>query len=262
MLCWASVRRPTFALIGLLCSLSLPARAVLWPSTVQRIERELHAPEVEVRRRAAQVLRDLPQSSGARLARAALDDSDVDVRLTALDACLAFGVPGVGDHLVPWLTDGERRLRLAAAEALAESPTLRAVPSLGRALGDADPGVRSAAANALGQSGAPEAVLALLGHLDDSAPEVRRDVALALGELADPRAVVPLIGKIQDARPIVRQAVAQALAQLGDARAVSALVLSLHDADDGVRVAALRALARIADPGAVPSISGLLRTST
>jgi HEAT repeat protein len=262
MLCWSGVRRPTFALIGFLCCLSLPARAVLWPSTVQRIERELHAPEVDVRRRAAQTLRDLPESAGARLARAALDDSDVDVRLTALDACLGLGVPELGDHLVPWLTDAERRLRLAAAEALAESPTPRAVPSLGRALGDADPGVRSAAANALGKSAAPEAVLALLGHLDDSAPEVRRDVARALGELGDARAVVPLIGKIQDARPIVREGVAEALAQLGDARAVSALVLSLHDADDTVRVAALDALSRIAEPSAVSSISSLLRTSS
>jgi len=256
------VRRSTLALIAsLLCS-SLPAEAVLWPSTIAHIEHDLHAPDVDVRRRAAQSLRDLPASTGSRLSRAALDDSDVEVRLTALDACLAFGVPALGDHLVPWLTDGERRLRLAAAEALAESPTPRAVAPLGRALGDADPGVRSAAAAALGKSGAPEATLALLGHLDDAAPEVRRDVARALGELGDVRAVTPLIGKIQDARPIVREGVAQALAQLGDSRAVSALVLSLHDADDAVRVAALDALARIADPGSVPSIAAVLHAST
>ncbi len=256
------MRRSTFALIALLLSSSLPAKAVLWPSAIQRVEHDLGAQDVEVRRRAAQSLRDLPASSGTRLSRVALADADIEVRLTALDACLAFGVPGLGDQLVPWLTDGERRLRLAAAEALAESPTPKAVPSLGRALGDADAGVRSAAAQALGKSGAPEATLALLGHLDDAAPEVRRDVARALGELGDARAVTPLIGKIQDARPIVREGVAEALAQLGDARAVSALVLSLHDADDSVRVAALDALSRIADPSAVPSISAVLRSST
>jgi len=222
----------------------------------------LRAPDVETRRRAAQALRELPASSGMRLSRVALNDPDVEVRLTALDACLAFGSPGLGEQLVPWLTDGERRLRLAAAEALAESPTPRAVASLGRALGDADPGVRSAAAFALGKSGAPEATLALLGHLDDSAPEVRRDVARALGELGDARAVTPLIGKIQDARPIVREGVAEALAQLGDARAVSALVLSLHDVDDSVRVAALDALSRIAEPNSVPSIAAVLHAST
>ncbi len=259
------MRPSTFALIGLLAlalTASAPAGALLWPSAVLRVERDLHSSDVDVRRRAAQTLRELPPSSGTRLASAALDDTDTDVRLAALDACLSLSVVGLGDRLVPWLTDGERRLRLAAAEALSDSPSLRAVPSLGRALGDADPGVRSAAAIALGKSGAPEAALALLGHLDDTAPEVRRDVALGLGDLGDARAVVPLIGKIQDARPMVREGVAEALAQLADARAVSALVLSLHDADDAVRIAALGALSRIADPSAVPSIASLLQTGS
>ena len=256
------MRPSTFALIVLLLTGAVPGRAALWPSAVLRVERELHSPDVEARRRAAQSLRDLPKSSGARLASAALDDADVGVRLTALDACLSFGLPALGERLVPWLSDGERRLRLAAAVALSESPSARAVPSLGRALGDGDAGVRSAAAIALGKSEAPEAVLALLGHLDDGTPEVRRAVALALGELGDPRAVVPLIGKIQDSRPAVREGVARALAQLADARASSALVLALHDADDGVRVASLAALARIADPSAVASIGVLLPSSS
>ncbi len=252
------MRPSTLLLIGLLLTSSARAQAALWPSSVLRVERDLQSQDVEVRRRAAQLLRDLPASSAARLAGRALDDSDLDVRLAALDASLGASLPGLGDRLVPWLTDGERRLRLAAAEALTESPSPRAVSSLGRALGDADPGVRSAAAQALGRSGAPEAALALLGHLDDSVPEVRRDVALALGELGDLRAVVPLIGKIQDARPIVREGVAEALARLADPRSVSALVLSLHDADDGVRIAALGALSRIADPSTVASIGAVL----
>ncbi|MEO8903336.1 MAG: HEAT repeat domain-containing protein [Polyangiaceae bacterium] len=259
------MRPSTFTLIGTLAlalTASLPAQAVLWPSAVLRVERDLRSAEVGVRRRAAQSLRELPPSSATRLASAALDDADVEVRLAALDACLSLSVAGLGDRLVPWLSDGERRLRLAAAEALGDSPSLRAVPSLGRALADTDQGVRSAAAIALGKSGAPEAALALLGHLDDSVPEVRRDVALALGDLGDVRAVVPLIGKIQDARPIVREGVAEALAQLGDARAVSALLLSLHDADDGVRIAALGALSRIADPSSVPSVAGLLQSAS
>ncbi|HEY3253825.1 MAG TPA: HEAT repeat domain-containing protein [Polyangiaceae bacterium] len=252
------MRPSTLALIVLLLASAVPAKAALWPSSVLRIERDLHSQDVDVRRRAAQSLRDLPRASGVRLASAALDDLDVSVRLTALDACLSFGLPALGDRLVPWLSDGERRLRLAAAEALSESPSARAVPSLGRALSDGDAGVRSAAAAALGKSAAPEAALALLGHLDDNAPEVRRVVALALGDLGDPRAVVPLIGKIQDSRPAVREGVARALAQLADPRASSALVLALHDADDGVRVAALAALAKIADPNTLASISALL----
>jgi HEAT repeat protein len=252
------VRPSTLLLIGLLLLPSLSAEAAFWPSAVLSVEHDLHSQDSDVRRRAAQTLRDLPASSGARLARVALVDSDVEVRLSALDTCLALGLPGLGELLVPWLTDGERRLRLAAAEGLSESPTARALPALGRALADADAPVRSAAASALGKSAAPEAVLALLGHMDDSAPEVRQSVALALGELADARAVVPLIGKIQDPRPTVREAVADALAQLADARATSALVLALHDSDDAVKIAALRALARISDPNVVPSIRALL----
>lgn len=262
MLCSRRVRPSTFALIVLLLTSAVPAQAVLWPSAVQRTERDLHSQDVDVRRRAAQTLRDLPRGSGARLASAALDDSDLGVRLTALDACLSFGLPALGDRLIPWLSDGERRLRLAAAVALSESPSARAVPSLGRALADGDAGVRSAAAAALGKSAAPEAVLALLGHLDDGTPEVRRVVALALGDLGDARAVVPLIGKIQDSRPTVREGVARALAQLADPRAGPALVLALHDADEGVRVAALAALARIGDTSAVASIGALLSNNS
>lgn len=262
MLCSRHVRLSTLALLVLLLTSGVPAKAALWPSAVQRVERDLHSPEVDVRRRAAQALRDLPKGSAARLASAALDDSDVSVRLSALDACQSLDLPALGDRLVPWLSDGERRLRLAAAEALSESPSARAVPSLGRALSDGDAGVRSAAAAALGKSAAPEAALALLGHLDDGTPEVRRVVALALGDLGDTRAVVPLIGKIQDSRPAVREGVARALGQLADTRAGPALMLALHDTDDAVRVAALVALGRIAEPSAVASISAVLPNGT
>ena len=114
------MRLSTLALLVLLLTSGVPAKAALWPSAVQRVERDLHSPEVDVRRRAAQALRDLPKGSAARLASAALDDSDVSVRLSALDACQSLDLPALGDRLVPWLSDGERRLRLAAAEALSE----------------------------------------------------------------------------------------------------------------------------------------------
>jgi HEAT repeat protein len=262
MLCSVGVRLSTFALIVLLLASAVPAKAALWPSTVLRVERDLHSQDVDVRRRAALALRELPKGSGTRLASAALDDADVSVKLTALDACLGLGLPALGDRLIPWLSDSERRLRLAAAVALSESPSVRAVASLGRALSDGDAGVRSAAAAALGKSGAAEAALALLGHLDDGTPEVRRVVALSLGNLGDPRAVVPLIGKIQDARPAVREAVARALAELADKRSSAALVLALHDGDEGVRVAALAALGRIGDPDTITSIGALLPSGT
>ncbi len=77
MLCSADVRPLTFALVVLLLASVVPAKAALWPSAVLRVERDLHSSDVELRRRAAQSLRDLPKASGARLASAALDDADV-----------------------------------------------------------------------------------------------------------------------------------------------------------------------------------------
>src|SRR4051812_39151798 len=84
VLCCTGVRPSTLALAGLfaLCaSAGVPAAAAVWPSAVLRAERELHSQDVDVRRRAAQSLRDLPASSSVRLARAALEDADVEVRL-------------------------------------------------------------------------------------------------------------------------------------------------------------------------------------
>jgi HEAT repeat protein len=239
-------------------ALSAPALAVVWPTAVQKVEKELVAEDVQVRRRAAQRLRELPLAAARRLADRALDDPDVEVRLTALETALAIDVPGVGGRVAVWLTDSERRLRHAAAEALGVSPTPRAVPALARALSDSDPGVRSAAAGALGASENPDAALALLGRLDDSVPEVRQNVALALARLGDARAVLPLIGKIEDSRPGVRRSVARALGDLRDARAVSALVLVLRDTDESVRIAALDALGNVGDASATSSIAALL----
>ncbi|HEY2409626.1 MAG TPA: HEAT repeat domain-containing protein [Polyangiaceae bacterium] len=252
------MRRLAGLLLALILFDSASARAVIWPSAVEQVAKDLASHDATIRRRAAETLRTLPESAGKRLASAALDDADVDVRLLALDASLALGVSDVGERVLPWLTDSERRLREAAAEALAESPSARAVGPLSRSLADADPAVRGAAAVALGKSHAPDAVIALLGHLDDSVPEVRRDAAHALGELADARGVVPLIGKIEDSRPIVRSAVADALGELGDPRATSALLLKLRDPDETVRVAVLRALGRIRDPHGVATIAALL----
>ncbi len=238
------------------------ASAFIWPNTAERIERQLSAPDVEQRRAAAQRLRDLPETTGRRLARKALADADLEVRLMAAEAALQFDLPGLGDLLVPWLNDPERRVRLAAAEILRHSPSVRAVPQLGRMLSDPDLEVRSVAADALGAAEHADAVLPLLGHLDDPVPEVRRRIVVALGHLRDARAIVPLIGKVQDAQAEVRRAVAEALGRLGDDRAASALVLALRDNDNAVQIAALQALGRLGDPSTTLPVASLLDESS
>lgn len=246
-----------------IAGLSLATRsglAVLWPSEVQRIERELVASDVEVRRRAATRIVELGSRVGGRVALRALADPDVVVRLSAAEAARSLGVADIGEQVIGWLTHPDARVRLQAAELLASAPSPRAVAPLTRALSDAEASVRAAAAAALGASGAQEAVVGLLGRLDDSAIEVKVSVVRALSRLGDPRAVVPLVSKIEDPRPEMRAAVARALGELGDARAVSALVLSLRDPDEVVRSAALRALGEIGDASVVASMATLLAT--
>lgn len=235
-----------------------PASALLWPSEVVRIERELSSSEVAVRRRAAHQLRELPEKVAARAVLRALADDDLEVRLLAAETAKQIRMPQLSDLMLPWLTEAEPRVRLAAAEVLATEASPRAVGPLSRALSDVEPQVRAAAAAALGASGAKEAVIGLLGRLDDSSLEVKESVIRALARLGDARAVVPLVSKIEDPRPAVRSAVAQALGELGDPRAVSALVLALRDADPSVRANALEALGELGDPSAVPSVSASL----
>ncbi|MFO7180215.1 MAG: HEAT repeat domain-containing protein, partial [Pseudomonadota bacterium] len=247
----------TLVLAGLLLA-SRSGLAVLWPSEVQRIERDLAASDVSVRRRAATRIVELGPKVGSRVALRALSDPDVVVRLSAAEAAQSLGVSDIGERVVGWLTHPDARVRLQAAELLSRAPSPRAVAPLTRALSDAEPSVRAAAADALGVSGAPEAVVGLLGRLDDSAIEVKVSVVRALSRLGDARAVVPLVSKIEDPRPEMRAAVARALGELGDARAVSALVLSLRDPDETVRAAALRALGELGDASVVPSMAALL----
>jgi HEAT repeat protein len=239
-----------------------PASSTVWPSTADRVARELGSSDAGLRRRAAEQLASLPRARSGKLLLRALDDSDPEVRLAAAASARSLQVRGAGERVIAWLNDPDRRVRIAACEVLRGHPTPRAAPQLGRVLGDPDAEVRVVAAEALAVSGGRAVAAALLGHLDDGSMPVRRAVVAALGRLGERRAVVPLIGKIQDSEPTVRSAVARSLGELRDARAVSALVLALRDADEGVRTAALEALAELSDASATFSIAAVLERDT
>ena len=242
----------------LAAALTRPAVGLVWPNTIERIERQLAQGTTAERRQAAARLRELPRATAGRLALEALNDQDLQVRLEAAEIARELRLPGAGARVVGWLHESERRVRLAAVELLRVSPTRDAVAALARVLGDPDSAVRAAAADALGASGDRAASLPLLGHLDDPTPHVRDRVVLALARLEDRRAVVPLIGKIQDPQPQVRRSVARALGELGDPRATSALLLALRDADASVRTAALGAIEALGDPSATLAIVAVL----
>jgi|HubBroStandDraft_1064217.scaffolds.fasta_scaffold04916_6 HEAT repeat protein len=236
-----------------------PPAALVWPDVVERVQRDLAAPDVAARRAAARSIRSLGSNDGARLALAALADPDDEVRLAAADAAIRFRAAGATDVVVSWLNAPDARLRRQACAVARALPDPRAIGPLARTLGDADGEVRAAAAAALGHQASAEAVAPLLGRLDDASPAVRIEVVAALARLGDPRAVVPLVGKVEDSAPDVRQAVVSALGDLGDGRASSALVLALRDQSLDVRRNALAALGRMHAADAVDAIATFVR---
>ncbi len=240
-------------------SLSTPAAAMVWPNTIEQVERDLASEDVSDRRKAAEALLELPQSAARRLLPRALADADPHVRMAAAEAAIRVRFEPASQVVRGWLSDREARVRQVAAQVLGVfSPDREAVAGLGRALADPEVDVRLAAAQALGSTRLPEATLALLGHLDDSNPQVQVAVISALERLRDPRSIMPLVGKIQDTRSIVRRAVARALGTLGGPRVVSGLVLALRDSDPLVRVAAVVALGRSGASEAVDALASVL----
>ncbi|MBK8254748.1 MAG: HEAT repeat domain-containing protein [Polyangiaceae bacterium] len=254
------IRRTVVAagLAAAVCTLAPSASAFVWPNVPDQIARALTSGDVNERRIAAQRLRDLPAEMAVKLVQIAMGDPDTEVRVRGAEAAIALKIPKAGDLVIPWLSENDSRLRLAACDTIRVAPTDRSVVALGRVLDDPDVHVRVAAAAAMGASTLPDAVAPLLRHLDDTAPEARAEVARALGRIGDLRAVVPLIGKVQDSVPEVRKTVSRALGDLADTRATSALMLALTDASMDVRLSAVEALGKIRSDEATPAVTALL----
>ncbi len=245
-----------------LLALASSANALVWPDVPQRVDRQLHSPDVQTRRQGAAELTKLGIDQAAPLLDLALGDTDVDVRLAAADAAMHLHWAPATEKVLPWLGDRDTHLRIRACEVARALPSPRAVPALSRALSDSDAGVRSAASEALGEQASLDAVPPLLGKLDDPSPPTRIQVVRALAHLRDKRAVVPLVGKVQDSVSEVRREVARALGDLGDVRASQALLLQLRDNISEVRLEALRSLGRLRAGDAVDAIAPLTQEHT
>jgi HEAT repeat protein len=239
------------------------ANALVWPDVPQRIDRQLHSPDVATRRLGAGDLSKLGIDQAAPLLDLALGDADPEVRLSAAEAAIHLRWAPATEKVLPWLTDRDTRLKVRACQVAQSLPTPHAVAALSRALSDTqDASIRSAAAEALGEQASLDAVPALLGKLDDPAPPTRIQVVRALAHLRDKRAVVPLVGKVQDSVSEVRREVARALGDLGDVRASQALLLQLRDNISEVRLEALRSLGRLRAGDAVDAIAPLAQEHT
>ncbi|MCX5674922.1 MAG: HEAT repeat domain-containing protein [Planctomycetota bacterium] len=164
--------------------------------------------------------------------------------------------------LITKLGDRSARVRLAAAEALAQSGTRdeKVVSPLATALTDDDARVRAFAAIALGRTGSAKALDPLLAATRDSDALVQFDAVRALGALKGQAALTALgqVLKGPDAR--LRGCAATALGQLGDARAVPKLLEALKDPDANVAADAAAALGEIGDWRALAPLVAAMKT--
>jgi HEAT repeat protein/beta-lactamase regulating signal transducer with metallopeptidase domain len=182
---------------------------------------------------------------------AALNDSDKEVRETAMHALVQLRDPSIFEPLLRALKDASPDVREQAAFGLGQMRDRRAVEPLVGALKDAQADVREQAAFALGQLREKSAVPALVEALKDAAPDVREQAAFALGHLRDPAAVDGLAVAVRDANADVREQAVFALSQIRDARSVGPLISALKDATPDVRQQAAFALGQLRDRTAV-----------
>ncbi|GAA4642529.1 MerR family transcriptional regulator [Gordonia humi] len=176
--------------------------------------------------------------SGERLARALLDEDDLNVA-GALRWALARSGDDPTSVLITALADRDAQVRRRAVSVLVETPGERAVVALRSAVADGDPTVRSRAVLGLADRGDPDVVPALIDLVVDGVADV--DAGEALGVIAADGAADMIVAAVVErlgSDAAVRRRIAQALGEIVGPAAASALNRLADDSDEGVAVTA------------------------
>ncbi len=161
---------------------------------------------------------------------------------------LMLGATSIKEELGPMIRLLEtEKTRWAAAEALGDIGSERAVMPLIKLLDNDDETIRRAAANALGDIGRVEAVGPLIDLLEDESEFVRWASVEALGRIGSEHAVEALIKVHEDGN--VSWSAAKALGEIGSVLAVGPLIKLLDDIS--VRKSAASALGELENELAV-----------
>ncbi|MET9956544.1 fumarate reductase/succinate dehydrogenase flavoprotein subunit [Streptomyces sp. NPDC006339] len=211
----------------------LPAEAGLGAGLREALE----VADRTVRAAALDVLRAL-RLGDAGVYAAALDDTEIEVRITAVRALVS--VDAVAELAVA-AADPAREVRVAVARGLAAVHAPAPDP-LDPLLDDRDPLVRGAALSALAATGCPPRYAALAAAaLDDPAWQVRAGAATALRAAPPAPAVAALAGALADPNADVRKAaVLSLLSHRATPAARTALAAAATDPDADIRAYASR----------------------
>jgi HEAT repeat protein len=172
-------------------------------------------------------------------------DEPLRTRSEAARALGEIGDPAAIPALVAALQDCTLDVPYAAQKALAKFGKA-AVEPLVAALKHEDYKVRISAAEALAQLENPLAVEPLIAALQDSHKEVRRAAINGLAKSGDPRAVEPVAALLRDPEALVRGVAAIQLTKF-DTKAVELLIAALKDPENQQMVAKALGMMRIWD---------------
>lgn len=206
-------------------------------ATVRRLVDELG--EDETREGATAALGAIGEAAVSQLT-AALDGADADTRIAVLDALEAIGGPSTTEALLRAVNDSDEDVRLRAVEVLGTVRDRRAAPSLiERYATDGDDQVRYEILTTLGLIGDPAASELLVGETANDDRYARMWAMDALCEMRDPNAPRLAVALLRDSDVFVRRQVLSSCATAFDDDAGHAAlvetVLSADDFDETVR---------------------------
>ena len=219
-----------------------------WPSRVRKLESELSAPQVDVRRAAARRLGRVGPAEARRLVELALVDEDREVRSIVARRALELGFVPAVDLIRPWLKNADVELRKIALSLLQIDPPEEVLFDVERLLLDPDKTVRALAARTLGRTDPrlmTNRMVPLILALRDVDPLVRGEVAEALGRVGTITTTTQLASLLEDPDAEVRRRALVALSAFDDPSVQSALVAGLLDTDESVKMAAASGLVRM-----------------
>jgi len=249
-------------------------RAPFTADQAARLTKALDHYDPAVRAGAARVIARLKVAETGDALMKAVNDSQADVRYSAMRALGALGDPRATVALTEQLNyykKGEGAW--SALEALARIGSGASVPQFRERLQDKDPYIRRAAVEGVGRAGDAQSVDALerIATTDESATvrlaavfalqKLGRNYAARIVDLMSSDKVIPqaqeylvelgppmsptLVPRLQEPDVNVREAVADVLGVIGDASVIPALEAATKDRDPSVALAAKRALARL-----------------
>jgi HEAT repeat protein len=249
----------------------------LAPDQQQRLIKALDHYDPAVRSGAARVIGRLKIAEAGEALLKAVNDSQADVRYSAMRALGAIRDPhaiGALTEQLAYYKKGEGAW--AALDALATIGSPASVPVFKERLTDKDPYLRRAATEGLGRAGDTSSIDAIEKNVTvDESPMVRLASAFALQKLgrnyagriidlmASPKVTAqgedylvelgpPVAGavipRLQEPDPGMRVALANVLGAIGDNSAIAALQAAGKDQNAAVAASAKRAIARIHAP--------------